>query len=112
LPRKAGVVDSSKLSAESFKLTTPAHKDSGFITILSTLGFPGLEVLINGEFKAVRPKENHLVVNLGLTFEQMTNGHYKATTHRVLDIDIERFSMPFFLRPKYSAVIPSNFLRP
>ena len=46
-PRKAGLVDSSKLSKESYKLTTPAHKDSGFITILSTLGYPGLEVLLN-----------------------------------------------------------------
>ena len=34
----------------------------------------------------------------------------KATLHRVLDIGIERFSSPFFLRPKYSAMIPSDIL--
>ena len=30
--------------------------------------------------------------------------------HRVLDIGIERFSSPFFLRPKYSAYISSTIL--
>jgi len=42
LPRSAGVVDSSKLDSEEVKLTTPAHTDSGFITILTTFGYPGL----------------------------------------------------------------------
>ena len=28
--------------------------------------------------------------------------------HRVLDVGIERFSCPFFLRPKYVAKIPSD----
>ena len=34
----------------------------------------------------------------------------KATKHRVLDIGIPRYSSPFFVDPKYSAVIPSNML--
>ena len=42
LPRSAGIVDSSKLDHEGRILTTPEHRDSGFITILSTFGFPGL----------------------------------------------------------------------
>jgi len=32
--------------------------------------------------------------------------------HRVLDIGVERFSSPFFLRPKYTATIPSNMIAP
>ena len=32
--------------------------------------------------------------------------------HRVLDIGIERFSSPFFLRPMYTATIPTNVLNP
>jgi len=44
IPRDAGVVDSSKLDKETFRLTTPEHADSGFITLLSTLGYPGLQV--------------------------------------------------------------------
>ena len=58
LPRAAGIVDSSNMTDEHFKLTTPEHCDSGFITILSTLGFPGLQVQIDGEFKSVRPVYN------------------------------------------------------
>ena len=41
-PRKVQIVDSSALSVKDFKLTTPEHCDSGFITILTTFGFPGL----------------------------------------------------------------------
>lgn len=32
--------------------------------------------------------------------------------HRVLDIGKTRYSSPFFVEPKYSAVIPSNLLIP
>ena len=42
LPRSTGIVDSEKLSAEHFKLTTPEHADSGFLTFLTTFGYPGL----------------------------------------------------------------------
>jgi isopenicillin N synthase-like dioxygenase len=42
LPRSTGIVDSSKLDEAGRKLTTPEHCDSGFLTILSTFGYPGL----------------------------------------------------------------------
>ena len=42
LPRTAGIVDNSELTEEKLKLTTAAHCDTGFITLLSTIGFPGL----------------------------------------------------------------------
>lgn len=55
---------------------------------------------------------NTLVVNLGETFERITNFKVKATQHQVLDIGTERYSSPFFCDPKYSSVIPSNMLLP
>ena len=55
LPRSAGIVDSSKLSADLFKLTTPEHTDSGFLTLLTTFGYPGLQVLMDGEYRSVKP---------------------------------------------------------
>ena len=61
------------LSEESLKLITPEHSDSGFITILSTFGFPGLQVLYKGEYQSVKPKKNCLVVNLGDSLSKMTN---------------------------------------
>ena len=51
-------------------------------------------------------------MNLGDIFSRITNFQLKATKHRVLDIGIERFSSPFFLDPKYLALIPSNMLEP
>ena len=109
-PRHANVVDSSGLSAEHVKLTTPEHCDSGFITFLTTFGFPGLQVVHQGEWKSVKPVYNQLIVNLGDCFERITNFELKATRHRVLDINVERYSSPFFLEPKYDATIPSNLL--
>lgn len=67
---------------------------------------------MNGEFKSVRPIYNELIVNLGDTFERITNFQLKATKHRVLDINVERYSSPFFLDPRYDACIPSNLLAP
>ena len=54
-------------------MTTPEHCDSGFITLLSTLGYPGLQVLIDGEFKDVKPIYNQMVVNLGNILQRITN---------------------------------------
>ena len=79
---------------------------------MSTLGFPGLQVELNGEYKSVKPQYNQLVVNVGDIMSRITNFQLKATKHRVLDIGIERFSSPFFLEPKYAARIPSNLLQP
>jgi isopenicillin N synthase-like dioxygenase len=110
LPRAESTVKSDQLSEESLKLTTPEHSDSGFLTILSTFGFPGLQVLFDGEYRSVVPMKNHLVVNLGDTLSRVTNFRLKATKHRVLDIGIARYSNPFFLSPKYGTVIPSNIL--
>jgi isopenicillin N synthase-like dioxygenase len=110
LPRGQADVRSDQLSEDDLKLTTPAHADSGFITLLTTFGFPGLQVLIDGEYRSIKPQKNCIVVNLGETFARITNFKLKATSHRVLDIGIERYSSPFFLDPKYTAVIPSNIL--
>ena len=91
-------------------MTTPEHADSGFITLLTTFGYPGLQIVVDGQWKFVRPERNHIVVNLGLLFEHVTNFKLKATRHRVMDIGCERYSSPFFFEPRASSVIPSNIL--
>ena len=48
------------------------------------------------------------MVNIGSTLMRVTNFTMKATYHRVLDIGVERFSSPFFLRPRYFAKIPES----
>ena len=112
LPRGTSGARSDLLSEDDFKLTTPGHCDSGFITMLTTFGYPGLQVLMDGEYKSIKPLHNGIVVNLGEIFERITNYKVKATSHRVVDIGVERFSSPFFMEPKYSAVIPANVLAP
>ena len=111
LPRShEGAAKSDKLDSDLIKLTTPEHCDSGFLTLLTTFGYPGLQVEINGEFKSIKPEPNCLVVNVGETLQFMSSLKIKATKHRVLDIGVTRYSSPFFVEPKYSALLPSNML--
>lgn len=110
LPRSSSGVDSSQLNANDYKLTTPEHADSGFLTFLATFGYPGLQVLIDGKYRDIAPAKNKLVVNVGDLFARITNYRLKATFHRVLDIGRERFSSPLFLEPKYSTSIPLGML--
>lgn len=42
-----------------------AHSDSVLLTLLSTFNYCGLQVLIDGEYKDIKPSPNILVVNLG-----------------------------------------------
>ena len=67
------------MSADHFKLVTPEHTDSGFITLLSTFMFPGLQVKIDGQYKNIKPVENAIVVNIGDTLERISNYQIKAT---------------------------------
>ena len=41
-PRIENVVEQGKLSSEELRFTTPIHTDSGFLTLLTTFGYPGL----------------------------------------------------------------------
>lgn len=94
----------------AFKLTTPEHSDSGFLTILTTFGYHGLQVLMDGEYKSIRPVPNTLIVNIGDLLSKLTGYKLKSTYHRVLDIGIERFSAPVFFEPKYSARICESIM--
>ena len=93
------------------KLVTPEHTDSGFITLLSTFMYPGLEVEINGEYKPIKPIKNAIVVNIGDMLEEISGYQVKATSHRVVDIGVERYSAPFFFDPKFSARISKDVLQ-
>lgn len=105
-PRSQSTVDSSQLDQESLKLTTPGHSDSGFMTILTTFGYPGLQVWIDGMYRSVKPVPGVITVNIGDLFAKITGYKLRSTFHRVLDIGRERWSAPCFMEPKYSARIP------
>ena len=112
LPRAQTGVKVDKLDETNLRLTTPCHADTGFITLLSTFGYPGLQVMMpDGKYRSVKPLKNHLVVNLGNLLSQITDYKLKATMHRVVDIGCERWSSPFFMEPKWDAKIPTNILK-
>ena len=71
-------------------ISTPAHMDSGFLTLLQTFDYQGLEIEVDGVWYSVPPVENALVVNLGEQMTAMSNGRFKATIHRVIDIGVDR----------------------
>ncbi|KAB5533386.1 2OG-Fe(II) oxygenase [Coniochaeta sp. 2T2.1] len=77
------------------------HKDSsGWWTFLLQASPPevrGLQVLSkSGDWVDIPAIPGTFVVNIGQTFEVITNGVCPATTHRVLPGPAERYSVPFF----------------
>ncbi|XP_045203132.2 1-aminocyclopropane-1-carboxylate oxidase-like [Mercenaria mercenaria] len=104
-PPKNALIEDGKV------LTTPEHMDSVFMTLLTPFQFGGLEILqADGKWAEVINRRGSLVMNIGVTFSRMLGGRFKATRHRVLDVGTDRYSVPFFLEPKYDADIGINYL--
>lgn len=80
-----------------------AHEDINTITILPWSDKPGLEILgRDGEWIPVGTKHGQIIVDSGDMIQNLTNGLFKSTTHRVVNPDNgrdRRFSMPFFVHP-------------
>lgn len=80
------------------------HTDSGALTLLLQDEQSGLEVLRDGRWHLVEPRADALVVNIGDIAQVWSNDRYQAAVHRVLaNAGAERFSVPFFFSPAYSA---------
>ena len=83
-----------------------AHVDSGCMTLLAQDGTGGLQArAAGGAWFDVPPEEGAIVVNFGALLARWTDGRIRATEHRVLGSDRERFSVPFFYEPCVDAVI-------
>jgi isopenicillin N synthase-like dioxygenase len=82
------------------------HTDSGFVTLLAQDGVAGLQArAADGCWIEVPPLEDTLVVNFGQVLEQWSAGRIRATEHRVLGTDRERYSIPFFYEARADATI-------
>jgi len=82
------------------------HTDSGFVTLLAQDGVAGLQArALDGRWVDVPPLEGALVMNFGQVLEQWSAGRVRATEHRVLGVDLERCSIPFFYEARADAVI-------
>ena len=83
-----------------------AHTDYGAITLLATDGVPGLEVLLDGVWRAVAAAPQSLIVQLGDMLARWTNDRYRSTPHRVVGSSgTDRFSIPFFVNPDPQTVV-------
>ncbi|HLL21135.1 MAG TPA: 2-oxoglutarate and iron-dependent oxygenase domain-containing protein [Kofleriaceae bacterium] len=81
-----------------------AHEDINLITLLSGATSEGLELLRrDGSWMPVHTGFDTIVVDAGDMLQNLTNGLYKSTTHRVVnpkDASSERFSMPCFIHAR------------
>ncbi|XP_025806740.1 gibberellin 20 oxidase 2-like [Panicum hallii] len=88
-------------------LGTGPHCDPSALTLLLQDGaVDGLQVLVDGEWRPVRPRPGALVVNIGDTFTALSNGRYRSCLHRaVVHRERERRSLAFFLCPREDRVV-------
>jgi isopenicillin N synthase-like dioxygenase len=85
------------------RLWAAAHTDIDLFTILPRATAEGLQVLNKeGEWIDVRVPENAFIINGGDMLENLTNGMFKSSQHRVVanSKSCERYSMVIFIHPK------------
>ncbi|EFJ22671.1 hypothetical protein SELMODRAFT_443154 [Selaginella moellendorffii] len=86
----------------------PEHTDIGTLVLLFADGVPSLQVLLEGDGKwhTVKPLPGSFIVSFGEIMEVMSNGIYRATTHRVtLDKCKPRCSCAITFEPSEKAQI-------
>ena len=79
------------------------HEDINFITLLVTATADGLEVMDHdGSWIKVTDQNDAIIVDSGDMLQNLTNGLFKSTTHRVVNpvhANTRRYSMPMFVHP-------------
>ncbi len=81
-----------------------AHEDINLITLLIDATSSGLELMDrNGQWIPVVTPKGCIIVDAGDMLQNLTNGFFKSTTHRVVNPDNSRearYSMPFFMHAR------------
>lgn len=83
-----------------------AHEDINLITLLVAATAPGLQVFdAAGRWRDVPADPGSVVVNSGDMLQMASGGHFRSTTHRVVNPSGDearrpRLSMPLFLHPR------------
>ena len=83
------------------------HTDTGAFTILSQDQVGGLEVRNRaGRWIEARPIPGSFVINIADMMQRWTDRRFVSTPHRVANrTGADRYSVPFFANPDYSAII-------
>jgi len=83
-----------------------AHEDINLLTVLPAANEPGLQVLRkDGSWLDVPCDFGNLIVNIGDMLQEVSNGYFPSTTHRVVNPqgsnqNKSRISLPLFLHPR------------
>ncbi len=88
---------------------TPAHTDSGFVTLLWQDGTGGLQAETPDGWIDVPPVDDGIIVNFGQMLSDWSGGRIRATRHRVLGGTAQRVSVPFFFEPGVNSIIEPIF---
>lgn len=82
-----------------------AHTDYECLTLLHTRN-QGLQVMTQDDKWIDVPADpDVLVVNIGDMMEAWSNGIFRSTPHRVLNLHPERYSLPYFVATNYNTLI-------
>ena len=91
-------------NAATKSVRAAAHEDINLITLLIDATASGLQILTRDQkwVDVVTPKDC-IIADAGDMLQNVTNGFFKSTTHRVVNPDnlaTKRFSMPFFVHAR------------
>ncbi|KAL9148451.1 hypothetical protein ABFS82_12G041900 [Erythranthe guttata] len=85
---------------------TGPHSDPNSLTILHQDQVGGLEIFSDNKWRAIKPRRDAFVVNIGDTFMALSNGRYKSCLHRaVVNKERVRRSIVFFVNPKDDKIV-------
>jgi isopenicillin N synthase-like dioxygenase len=85
------------------------HTDYGLLTLLAQDDNGGLQVRTPSGWIDAPPLPGTFVCNIGDMLEQLTDGRYRSTPHRVRNLSgRDRLSFPYFYDPDFDAPIPSG----
>ncbi len=77
------------------------HTDIDLFTILPMATEEGLQVFHDGKWIEVRVPSDAFIVNCGDKLQNLTNGYFKSSLHRVeAKPDTERYSIVYFIHPR------------
>lgn len=83
------------------RLWAAEHTDIDLFTILPMATEEGLQVYLNGDWIDVKVPPNAFIVNGGDFLQNISNGYFKSSIHRVLSKkDVERYSIVYFIHPR------------
>lgn len=82
------------------------HSDGSFLTLLPMTPVPGLQVMTpKKDWLSVKYVKDALIVNTGQVLNRLSNDHFIATPHRVINPPHKRYAMTFFFYPDDDASV-------